>query len=66
VEKLSALVVESACRLHVEAGPGLLINFGAASFKQGIKRTVNNHRDFAPSRLRVNQILQQDNDSGEP
>lgn len=32
---------------------GLLINFGAATFKQGCKRIVNNHQDFAPSRLRV-------------
>ena len=36
---------------------GLLINFGAATFKEGIKRVVNNHRDFATSRLRVNSIL---------
>lgn len=34
---------------------GLLINFGAATFKEGVKRIVNNHRDFASSRLRVNQ-----------
>jgi hypothetical protein len=34
---------------------GLLINFGAATFKQGIKRIANNHQDFASSRLRVNQ-----------
>lgn len=34
---------------------GLLINFGAATFKEGIKRIVNNHQDFASSRLRVNQ-----------
>jgi iron complex transport system substrate-binding protein len=34
---------------------GLLINFGAPTFKEGIQRIVNNHRDFAPSRLRVNQ-----------
>lgn len=33
---------------------GLLINFGAATFKQGVRRIVNNHRDFASSRLRVN------------
>ncbi len=36
---------------------GLLINFGAATFKEGIKRIVNNHRDFASSRLRVNQNI---------
>jgi len=34
---------------------GLLINFGAPTFKEGIKRIVNNHKNFASSRLRVNQ-----------
>jgi iron complex transport system substrate-binding protein len=34
---------------------GLLINFGAATFKGGVKRVVNGHSDFASSRLRVNQ-----------
>lgn len=34
---------------------GLLINFGAATFREGCKRIVNNHQDFASSRLRVNQ-----------
>jgi iron complex transport system substrate-binding protein len=34
---------------------GLLINFGSATFKEGIKRIVNNHHDFAASRLRVSQ-----------
>ena len=33
---------------------GLLINFGAATFKQGIRRIANHHDDFASSRLRVN------------
>ena len=33
---------------------GLLINFGAATFKEGIKRVVNNHHDITASRLRVN------------
>lgn len=32
---------------------GLLMNFGAATFKEGIRRIVNNHTDFASSRLRV-------------
>jgi GxxExxY protein len=35
---------------------GLLINFGAPTFKAGIKRIVNNHRDLTGSRLRVNRI----------
>ncbi|NCC31566.1 MAG: GxxExxY protein [Chloroflexia bacterium] len=34
---------------------GLLINFGAPTFKAGIKRIVNNHTAFAASRLRVHQ-----------
>ena len=34
---------------------GLLINFGAATFKEGVRRIVNQHEDFASSRLRVNQ-----------
>jgi len=34
---------------------GLLINFGTATFKEGVKRIVNRHTDFASSRLRVNR-----------
>jgi GxxExxY protein len=34
---------------------GLLINFGSAFFRDGVKRIVNNHTNFASSRLRVNQ-----------
>jgi len=34
---------------------GLVMNFGASIFKDGIKRIVNNHSDFASSRLRVHQ-----------
>jgi GxxExxY protein len=34
---------------------GLLINFNAASFKEGIQRIVSNHQDFTASRLRINQ-----------
>jgi GxxExxY protein len=37
---------------------GLLINFGAATFKEGVKRIVNNHIAFTSSRLRVNQDLE--------
>ena len=29
---------------------GLLINFGAATFKEGIRRVVNKHQDFAALR----------------
>jgi iron complex transport system substrate-binding protein len=29
---------------------GLLINFGAATFKEGCKRVVNNHKNYAASR----------------
>ena len=34
---------------------GLLINFGAATLKEGVKRVVNEHVPSASSRLRVNQ-----------
>lgn len=34
---------------------GLLMNFGAPIFKDGIRRLVNNHKDFASSRLCANQ-----------
>jgi len=34
---------------------GLLMNFGGATFREGVKRIVNNHVD-ASSHLRVNQI----------
>ena len=36
---------------------GLLINFGAATFKEGVRRVVNGHRDVSSSRLRVNEGL---------
>jgi len=35
---------------------GLLLNFGAATFKEGCKRIVNGDQDFVASRLRVNQV----------
>ncbi len=34
---------------------GLLMNFGGETFREGIKRVVNDHKNFAPSRLCVNQ-----------
>jgi GxxExxY protein len=34
---------------------GLLINFGAATLKEGLHRVVNNFESSASSRLRVNQ-----------
>ncbi|MDY0040408.1 MAG: GxxExxY protein [Desulforhabdus sp.] len=34
---------------------GLLVNFGAATFKDGIRRIVNNHTYSAASRLRVHK-----------
>jgi len=34
---------------------GLVINFGAATFTEGIRRVVNNHRDLAASKLRINR-----------
>ncbi len=34
---------------------GLLMNFGAATFKEGVKRVVNGPQSFVTSSLRVNQ-----------
>ncbi len=34
---------------------GLLINYGAATFKEGVKRIVNGDQSFVSSCLRVNQ-----------
>lgn len=34
---------------------GLLLNFGATTFKEGCKRIVNGQQDFVSSCLRVNQ-----------
>ncbi len=36
---------------------GLLINFGAATFREGVRRVVNNHNDVSSSRLRINRCL---------
>lgn len=41
---------------------GLLINFGAALFKDGCKRIVNGKQDFTSSSLRVNNNLEGRND----
>ena len=35
---------------------GLLMNFGCETFRDGLKRVVNGHESFAPSRLRVNHL----------
>ena len=34
---------------------GVLLNFGGATFREGIRRIVNNHTDGGSLRLRVNQ-----------
>jgi iron complex transport system substrate-binding protein len=34
---------------------GLLVNFGAETFREGLKRVVNDHRK-ASTRLRVNRV----------
>ena len=34
---------------------GLLMNFGGATLREGLRRVVNGHTSFASSRLRVNQ-----------
>ena len=37
---------------------GLLMNFGAESFKEGLRRIVNRHEATATSPLRINQRLE--------
>jgi iron complex transport system substrate-binding protein len=37
---------------------GLLINFGGATLKEGVRRLVNDYRPSASSRLRANQITE--------
>ncbi|MCX7025273.1 MAG: GxxExxY protein [Spirochaetes bacterium] len=39
---------------------GLLINFGAPLLKDGLRRVVNHHTNFATSRLRVHQYPAED------
>ena len=34
---------------------GVLLNFGGATLREGIRRVVNNHAEVGPSRLRVKQ-----------
>ena len=35
---------------------GLLMNFGAATFREGLRRIVNQHVDTGSSRLRINRL----------
>jgi GxxExxY protein len=39
---------------------GLLMNFGGETFREGVKRVVNNHGLFAPLRLCVNPVPSSD------
>lgn len=39
---------------------GLLMNFAGATFKEGLRRVVNDHTNFASSRLRVNQMIREE------
>lgn len=57
VEKLAPVHSKQVLTyLHLLNLPlGLLINFGAATFKEGCKRIVNGQQDFVSSCLRVNQ-----------
>jgi GxxExxY protein len=48
------------CLRLIKQPVGLLINFGGATLKEGVKRVVNDYRPSAsplPSRLRVNNSL---------
>jgi hypothetical protein len=70
VEEAARIAVDCGLKLHKAVGPrllesvlrlakqplGLLMNFGGETFREGLKRVINSHEPFAPSRLRVNQI----------
>lgn len=43
VEALAKLAIDCGYQLQVEVGPGLLMNFGGETFREGIKRVMNNH-----------------------
>lgn len=57
VEKLSPVHAKQLLTyLRLTHRPvGLLLNFGAATLKEGLKRVVNDYRPSASPRLRVNQ-----------
>ena len=57
VERLNAAHAKQLLTyLRLTSQPlGLLINFGGATLKEGLRRIVNGHTTFASSRLRVNQ-----------
>ncbi len=57
VEKLNAAHAKQLLTyLRLTHQPvGLLINFGGATLREGLKRIVNDHKPSASSRLRVNQ-----------
>jgi GxxExxY protein len=42
--------------LSVERQKPIAIEYEGVTFAEGMKRIVNNHEDFASSRLRVNQV----------
>jgi GxxExxY protein len=56
IERLNAAHIKQLLTyLRLSEQPlGLLINFGGATLKEGLRRIVNSHTDFASSRLRVN------------
>ena len=50
MEEVSAIIVDCAYLRLLKMPLGLLVNFGAGSFKDGVRRIVNQHHVFAPSR----------------
>ncbi len=72
IEEVAAIVVDTEMELHVHPKQlltylrlmdlhlGLLINFGAPLLKDGLRRVVNRHTNFAISRFRVHQSFAED------
>ena len=63
LDDITSAAVAEAIRIHRWPGPGLLadlqvgllLNFGCATMKEGIKRVVNDLPPSASQELRVNQ-----------
>ncbi len=57
IKEIACIVVDTAFQLHKDLGTGLLesVYEGASLIKDGLKRVVNHHTNFASSRLRVHQ-----------
>ena len=58
LDEITGVIADASVKIHIRLmnlPVGLLINFGAATLKQGLDRIVNHLPTSASPRLRVNQ-----------